>query len=114
MAKKYIITILLLIFYKICFCQLETSVWYFGNYAGLDFKSKNPTILTDGKLKNFEGVATFSDSLGNLLFYTDGQTIWNNKHQIMDNGTDLIGDTSSTESAIIVPWPKNDKKYIPF
>lgn len=114
MNRNYFITILLSIICSTCFAQLETSVWYFGRNAGLDFKSQNPTILTDGALDNWEGVASFSDSLGHLLFYTDGQTIWNREHQVMQNGDNLIGNHGSTESAIIVPWPENIGKYFVF
>ena len=114
MNRKFFITILLSVVCNICFAQLETSVWYFGRNAGLDFKSQNPTILTDGALDNWEGVASFSDSLGHLLFYTDGQTIWNREHQVMVNGDNLIGNHGSTESAIIVPWPESNGKYFVF
>ncbi len=114
MAKKYFVIFLLSIICNICYAQLETSVWYFGRNCGLDFKSQNPTILTDGALDNWEGVACFSDSLGHLLFYTDGQTIWNREHNVMENGDGLIGSHGSTESAIIVPWPKSNGKYYVF
>ena len=114
MSKKVLLTILLSIIYHFCYPQLETSVWYFGNNAGLDFKSEKPTILLDGALENWEGVASFSDSLGHLLFNTNGQTIWNREHQVMKNGTDLIGSAGSTECAIIVPWPESKGKYFVF
>ena len=114
MTRNLILTILLLIICNVSQAQLETSNWYFGRNAGLDFKTENPTILTDGALDNWEGVATFSDSLGNLLFYTDGQTIWNREHDVMVNGDGLIGHHGSTESAIIVPWPENEGKYYVF
>ena len=114
MTRYLILTILLLIICNVSQAQLETSNWYFGRNAGLDFKTENPTILTDGALDNWEGVATFSDSLGNLLFYTDGQTIWNREHDVMVNGDGLIGHHGSTESAIIVPWPENEGKYYVF
>ncbi|MBP5367457.1 MAG: gliding motility-associated C-terminal domain-containing protein [Bacteroidales bacterium] len=114
MAKKFFVIFLLSTICNICSAQLETSVWYFGRNCGLDFKSQNPTILTDGALDNWEGVACFSDSLGHLLFYTDGQTIWNREHNVMANGDGLIGSHGSTESAIIVPWPKSNGKYYVF
>lgn len=114
MTKRFFIIILISTFCSICNAQLETSVWYFGRNAGLDFKSENPTILTDGALDNWEGVASFSDSLGRLLFYTDGQTIWNREHGVMVNGDNLIGNHGSTESAIIVPWPESNGKYFVF
>lgn len=61
-----------------------------------------------------EGCATISNSSGDLLFYTDGVTVWNKNHQIMPNGTDLLGGSSSTQSAIIVPNPANSDIYYLF
>lgn len=52
-----------------------------------------------------EGCASFSDTSGNLLFYTDGITVWDRAHQVMPNGTGLLGNSSSTQSAIVVPKP---------
>jgi len=115
----YMKRILLIIFFVIGFCsvtfaQLETAVWYFGDKAGLDFNTPEPKILLDGALSNLEGVASFSDSLGNLLFYTDGRTVWNRNHKVMSNGANLVGHVSSTESAIIMPWPGSKTKYLLF
>jgi len=92
--------------------QKEAAIWYFGENAGLDFNSGTPVALTDGQLNTHEGCATISDSNGSLLFYTDGITVWNRNHLIMPNGTDLNGDPSSTQSAIIVP--KSDEPNIYF
>ena len=83
--------------------QNQTDNWYFGNKAGLNFSTCTPTILTDGQVNTDEGVATISDANGNLLFYTDGVTVWNKQHLIMVNGTGLAGHPSSTQSAVIVP-----------
>ena len=94
--------------------QHEADYWYFGNYAGLDFSSGNPEPLTDGQLENYEGCAVTSDSAGNLLFYSNGVTVWNKEHQIMENGNDLFGNSSSTQSAIMVPYPENDSLYYIF
>ena len=54
-----------------------------------------PKLLKDGALNTFEGVASISDYKGNLLFYTDGQKVWNSKHEIMPNGDGLMGDSSA-------------------
>lgn len=113
--KRILLTLILLIVScAFSFAQLETAVWYFGHNAGLDFNTPEPRVLTDGVLDNWEGVASFSDEQGNLLFYTDGRTIWNRNHQPMLNGENLLGDMSSTESAIIVPWPERSGFYFVF
>ncbi|MCW5515969.1 T9SS type B sorting domain-containing protein [Muriicola sp. Z0-33] len=90
------------------FGQGETSNWYFGNGAGVRFNN-NGTVapLKKGKLSTFEGCATISDTFGNLLFYTDGLTVYNSNHEIMENGEGLYGDPSSTQSALIVPKPED-------
>ncbi len=94
--------------------QNESANWYFGDNAGLNFNSSNPTPLIDGALNTKEGCATISDPLGNLLFYTDGKTVYDRNHNIMPNGTGLMGDSSSTESAIIIPKPGSSSKFYIF
>lgn len=94
--------------------QKESANWYFGEFAGLNFNSGNPEALTNGQLVTKEGCATISDPNGNLLFYTDGITVWDRLHQVMPNGTGLYGDTSSTASAIIIPKPWQPNIYYIF
>jgi hypothetical protein len=88
------------------------SNWYFGANAGLTFNSGAPVALTNGALTTTEGVATISDLSGNLLFYTNGVTVWDRNHTIMPNGNGLNGDISSTQSSIIVPVPNSNRYYI--
>lgn len=85
----------------------ENNNWFFGNGAGLTFNTTSgaPTTLLGGKLTTLEGCASISDKNGNVLFYTDGTTVWNKKNQLMTAGTGLMGNISATQSAIIVPWP---------
>ncbi len=115
MIKKATIVILLCsAFPTLLFGQGETSNWYFGNGAGIIFNNDGTVNTTqDGQLDTAEGCAAISDSSGSLLFYTDGIIVYDQDHQIMVNGTDLFGDPSSTQSAIIVPQPDNpDVFYI--
>lgn len=103
---KYILLFLLFfILNNILFSQKEGNNWYFGMNAGLNFNTDPPTALTNGQLNTWEGCATVSDKNGNILFYTDGQKVYNKTHTVMYNGTDLYGNFSSTQSAIIVPKP---------
>ncbi|MEO8658871.1 MAG: hypothetical protein ABI693_10385 [Bryobacteraceae bacterium] len=50
--------------------------------------------------------------LRKLLFYTDGQTIWDSVGTVRASG--LQGNTSSTQSAIIVPDPASSSRYYVF
>ena len=93
------------------FAQGEANIWYFGHGAGLDFNSGTPIAITDGALNTVEGCASISNSSGSLLFYTNGATVWNKQHQPMPNGTGLMGDSSSTQAAVIVPKPGSQSIY---
>ncbi|MBO7438406.1 MAG: hypothetical protein J6U21_01885, partial [Bacteroidales bacterium] len=106
MKRLILITTIILMSCAASEAQLETAVWYFGRNAGLDFNTPEPKVLTDGKITDLyiefdtinahdddehhrlfgEGMATFSDSLGHLRLYTNGQTLWNANGDIMPNG----------------------------
>ena len=101
MKLKVILAIFLLP--TLMYGQQEAANWYFGVGAGLSFTSGEAVPLTNGVLNTIEGSASISDRNGNLLFYTDGSTVYNRNHQVMLNGSDLKGNVSSTQSAIIVP-----------
>lgn len=93
--------------------QLQASQWYFGQQAGLDFRAGSPTSLTNGALVSAEGCSSRADSLGQLLFYTNGSTVWNRMHQVMTNGTGLQGNTSTTQH-LIVPQPGSSRLFYVF
>lgn len=96
------------------FAQKEANIWYFGKNAGLDFNSGVPVALTDGQLNTEEGCASIANNAGQLLFYTDGVTVYNRNHQIMQNGTGLMGNSSTTQSATIIPKPGTSNLYYIF
>jgi hypothetical protein len=117
---KYRLLFVLLLITTLTYSQQEASNWYFGKNAGIKFNPDGSvTPLSDGKLNTNEGCASISDHTGNLLFYTDGRTVWDKNHLIMPNGdyfggTGLFGDPSSTSSAMIIPKPGNLNIYYIF
>jgi len=98
----------------VLFAQKEGNIWYFGENAGIDFNSGVPIALTNGKLNTWEGCASICDYKGALLFYTDGVTVYNRNHDTMQNGSDLMGNISSTQSAVIVKQPGANSIYYIF
>ncbi len=97
------------------YSQNEATNWYFGEGAGLTFKRGFPEVLDGGKVKVYEGCAVMSDKrTGELLFYTDGVTVWNSRHAEMTGGKGLKSGNSSTQNTLIVPNPINDKLYYIF
>jgi len=110
--KYLVLALVLQVWY--CIGQNETAKWYFGSQAGLDFMTSPPTILTNGVLANTEGCASISDASGNLLFYTDGMTVYNSSHNFMANGTGLFGQWSPAQSSIIIRRPGSQNLYYVF
>lgn len=94
--------------------QNQTANWYFGNTAGLSFNQGITNNLTNSAMVAPAGCASISNNNGDLLFYTNGETVWNSNHVIMENGNDLYGIPTHTQSSIIVPNPENDNIYYIF
>ena len=89
------------------------SNWYFGQNAGMTFTT-NPPSATVGSLVTQEGCSTISDANGNLLFSTDGGTVYTKTHTVMANGTGLGGNFSTAQSGVIVQSPANTNQYYIF
>jgi PKD repeat protein len=94
--------------------QHEFDNWYFGNNTGVSFVSGSPVNVTGGMISTNEGCSSMSDAAGNLLLYTDGITVYDQTHAVMPNGTGLLGNVSSTQSALIVSDPGNNNQYYIF
>jgi hypothetical protein len=107
-SKFYLLLAICFSYCLVCFSQNQTNIWYFGNGAGVDFNSGSPVSITGGQTYTVEGTAVMCDDNGDLLFYTDGVSVWNKNHSVMSNGTGLDGDYSSSQSALIVPQPGSD------
>jgi hypothetical protein len=92
------------------------SSWQFGKYGNLSFNSGSPVAGPNSSIDTFESSASISDSTGNLLFYTDGNKVWNKNHaQMMGLGGFLKGSNyyniSASHGALIIPVPNSNKKY---
>ena len=101
------------------FAQKRAANWIFGISAGLNFNCKPvDTTRAANKFYVLEGTASISDTNGQLLFYTNSDSVWNRKHQAMPNGFG-IGQApmcfgSSTQGALIVPVPESKTLYYIF
>ncbi|HXA01040.1 MAG TPA: PKD domain-containing protein [Cytophagaceae bacterium] len=98
------------------FGQGEGNVWYFGKGNGLDFNFSPPAQLQNGNVNLLavatgEGVGAMSDANGNLLFYTNGNVIFDKTHTAMPNGTGLNGDDNTVQTGLIVPVQGSTTQY---
>lgn len=98
--------------------QKQINYWFFGSKAGIDFNGVTPLAIS-GSLNTKESAAVMSDNSGGLLFYSNGVTVWDKTHSIMQNGTGLSGcpnfqEGSTSQGSIIVPHPGNDSIFYLF
>jgi len=113
MIKPKIFLLIFLIVVLNGFSQNQANNWFFGANAGLSFASSTPTNLTGGALTNSLGCSAISGTAGNLLFYTDGVTVYNSSHTVMPNGNGLHG-VDASQPAIIVKQPQSSHVYYIF
>lgn len=96
------------------------NIWYFGNGAGLDFNEDENlpppprSIAVPHAMDAPEGTSTMSDRNGDVLFYSDGRKVWNRENSVMPNGDAIGGDSTSTQSVVIVPFQDDDTQYYVF
>ena len=111
--------LLILLVVNICLCQIaiaqkEFNNWFFGSHSALNFGTGSPVFAAGSSMVSQEGCSSISDKQGNLLFYTNGVTVWNRNHTIMLNGSGLNGDDGSTQSVLITNHPGNNNIYYIF
>lgn len=87
--------------------------WTFGDHCHIEFPGGGaPLAALAHDFSSYEGCAAFSDSGGNLLFYTDGSLIYPPTFGSGNvTGPPLGGDSSSCHAAIIVPPAGGGKVY---
>ncbi len=97
--------------------QKQNNIWAFGNKAGLDFSSGAPVAIQTNILAN-QGCATISSpTTGKLLFYTNGNRVWNRNHAPMVQGFQLAAGPNmdgACQSAVIVPFFNDSTRFYIF
>ena len=94
--------------------QQQHRHWFFGFGAALDMAGATPSVINGSPMQTDEGVTSISSSTGELLFFTNGERVWDRDLQQMPEGHGLAGNFSSSQSALIVLDPGNDDRYYIF
>jgi uncharacterized protein (TIGR02145 family) len=90
--KTKLLTGLIILLPFLGLSQKEFNNWYFGDSAGVSFNSGFPVTFLSSQMPDFEsGTSNISDSLGNILFYTNGLVVNNRNNVIMPNGNLWVG-----------------------
>jgi len=116
-SSKYIFFFVLLILLQHLHvaAQKQNNIWLFGNHAGLDFNFSPPRsvdyVPVTGNFPYY--TSTIADSLGNLLFSTDGFITWNRNFNAMKKYKDRWP-WSGHVLPLICPYPGNDSLYYIF
>ena len=92
------------------YAQSQNNFWVYGYQAGINFNTNPPSYQGGFSIQASEGAASVADPVsGELLFYTDGVTVWDASNNPMPNGTGLLGGDpvllSSSNAAFICEKP---------
>ncbi|MGN6567264.1 MAG: gliding motility-associated C-terminal domain-containing protein [Flavipsychrobacter sp.] len=99
----------------------ENNVWPCIMDSALDFNSGSPVKVKSGipvywcsGLTNMVSFASVCDKSGNLLFYSDGDSVWGKNHLTMPNGYITARTSGSSQGLQIVPVLNNPNQYYLF
>ncbi len=100
----------------------SNNIWYFGNGAGLDFNpdpdddtAPVPRPIAEAHPQNIPaGTSTISDQAGQVLFYTDGQSVWDLNGDLMENGSDIGGSNMASQGVLAVGVPTQSTLFYLF
>ena len=99
-SKQTLLVLFILIPSAIIHSQNQNNFWVYGYQAGINFNTTPPSYQGGFSILASEGAASVADPItGELLFYTDGVTVWNANNNPMPNGTGLLGSSSGELSS---------------
>lgn len=92
--------------------DLKASQWRFGTGAGLDFTSGAPHAISPANsMFAGEGSVSMADTNGNLLFYSNGYTVWNANNVVMANGNWIDANGGAPSQMLAVQKPGSASEY---
>lgn len=126
-ANRLLFSLILLIFFSSAYpqsnnvttncprMQHQADIWYFGDKAGIDFISGTAVPdVSQNVMTAYKASSVMCDSTGNLLFFTNGEKVWDRNFTVMDNASGLDADLGVTQPCIIIPKPDDPTIYFIF
>ena len=104
-------TISLLLTSTTLYSQKYSNNWHINDFD-LIFQDDTVEVCQGISIKENSGVGIISDYEGNLLFYSDGHSVWNKNHDLMPNGIDL--GILDSRASLVVPKPDSESLYYLF
>jgi hypothetical protein len=136
MRKKIVFCVLVSFMALTSYSQKEDYNWLLGDFNVQDSLYKNKFMFNDFGLSTIDTIksdanfyitnSSISDSLGNLLFYTNGRKIYNAQHQVIENGDSLnftpwgwnLGQSfnhySANQGVLILQKPNTNNEWFMF
>ena len=107
------LSLCLLFFASISAQNYRTQNWTFPDDNALDFSSGIP-IPDTSSAAGLGGGASISDLNGNLVFYSNGETVWTSNGSVMMGGAGLAGNSGAAQAALIIPSTTSSTRYYLF
>ncbi|MCF6170912.1 MAG: PKD domain-containing protein, partial [Bacteroidales bacterium] len=114
MKRKTLLILLLIFSGLVVTAQNQANIWYFGDYAGLDFNTGVPVNTHEINIGSASAISVMSDTNGNLLFCCNARRIVNRVGHTMPNGSNLLGFGFASMGTLIVQQPGSDHLYYVF
>ncbi|MFK7771938.1 MAG: T9SS type A sorting domain-containing protein [Saprospiraceae bacterium] len=110
--KKIYLLLLCLSLSTFIFSQKEANNWVFGFSNWMDFNTDPVTVEVIPTFGFFgeRNTVSMSDEEGNLLFYSDGFSIFDKNHNLMPNGS-IQANIAATHPIFAIPKPGSDQSY---
>ena len=96
--------------------QASNTAWYFGERAALHFTpgAPLPVAVSGSAMNTYEACASVADANGQLLFYTNGEQLWDRNNTVTPNGSGLRSHISASQGVLALQDLTDAKKYYLF
>ncbi len=115
LLRKNFLTTIMILFAVVCHAQEYKNNWNFGNGVSLNFDIATPAVGSNSISNNYNHGTSISDDSGDLLFYSNGLSIWNSNDVAV---TGLVGGflkgSPQTSQGVSFQNPANQTQYYYF